>query len=48
MPMNQHAEKVDFSSTGATPDPVFYGTVEQIHQCAGCGIVQMRPADTSE
>jgi NAD(P)H-dependent FMN reductase len=41
--MNQHAEKVDFSSaTGA--DPVFYGTVQQVHQCAACGNVQMRPA----
>jgi NAD(P)H-dependent FMN reductase len=44
-PMNQHAEKVDFSSSPSTGDPVFFGTVQQIHQCAGCGNVQMRPAD---
>jgi hypothetical protein len=43
MPMNQHAEKVDFSSM-ATADPVFYGTVQQVHQCAGCANVQLRPA----
>ena len=45
-PMNQHAEKVDFS-TSTIADPVFYGTVQQIHQCAGCGNVQMRPAHAS-
>jgi hypothetical protein len=40
-PMNQHAEKVDFSSaTGA--DPVFYGTVQEVHQCTRCGAVQLR------
>jgi NAD(P)H-dependent FMN reductase len=40
--MNQHAQKVDFAShTGA--DPVFYGTVQEVHQCAACGNVQMRP-----
>ena len=45
MPMNQHAQKVDFTS-GATADPVFFGTVQEVHQCAGCGNVQMRPAET--
>jgi NAD(P)H-dependent FMN reductase len=46
MPMNQHAQKVDFSAIGQMPaDPVFYGVVQGIHQCAGCGNVQMRPAD---
>ena len=44
MPMNQHA--VDFSST-AHADPVFYGTVQEIHQCGNCGNVQMRPSDAS-
>jgi len=43
-PMNQHAEKVDFSST-LSVDPAFYGTVQEIHQCPGCGNVQTRPAD---
>jgi hypothetical protein len=47
-PMNQHAEKVDFSAAPATADPVFYGRVQQIHQCAGCGNVQVRPADASK
>jgi ribosomal protein S27E len=41
--MNQHAEKVDFSSPNAA-DPVFYGTVQEIHHCRGCGNVQTRPA----
>ena len=41
--MNQHAEKVDFASPNSA-DPVFYGTVQEIHQCRGCGNVQMRPA----
>jgi predicted RNA-binding Zn-ribbon protein involved in translation (DUF1610 family) len=44
-PMNQHAEKVDFSSAG---DPVFYGTVQQVHQCARCGNVQVRRADAPQ
>jgi hypothetical protein len=43
MPMNQHAEKVDFSSASSA-DPVFYGTVQEVHQCAGCANVQIRPA----
>ena len=46
-PMNQHAHKVDFSSP-VTADPVFYGTLQEIHQCAGCGNVQMRPADAAQ
>src|SRR5215467_6878701 len=41
--MNQHAEKVDFAAT-TTADPVFYGTVQEIHQCGSCGNVQTRPA----
>jgi NAD(P)H-dependent FMN reductase len=44
-PMNQHAQKVDFSAIGQMPaDPVFHGVVQEVHQCAGCGNVQMRPA----
>ena len=43
-PMNQHAEKVDFSSSTTMSDPVFYGTVKEVHQCAGCGNVELRPA----
>ena len=42
--MNQHAEKVDFSSPGVA-DPVFYGSIQEIHQCARCGNVQARPAE---
>jgi NAD(P)H-dependent FMN reductase len=45
-PTNQHAQKVDFSAVGQMPaDPVFHGVVQEIHQCTGCGNVQMRPAD---
>jgi len=45
-PMNQHAQKVDFSAIGQMPaDPVFHGVVQEIHQCASCGNVQMRPVD---
>jgi hypothetical protein len=47
-PMNQHAQKVDFSAIGQMPpDPVFHGVVQEIHQCANCGNVQMRPAAPS-
>jgi NAD(P)H-dependent FMN reductase len=42
-PMNQHAQKVDFATPNAA-DPVFFGTVQEIHQCAGCGAVQTRAA----
>lgn len=45
MPMNQHAEKVDFSKpSGDSADPVFYGTLQEVCQCAGCGAVQIRAA----
>jgi NAD(P)H-dependent FMN reductase len=45
-PMNQHAQKVDFSAIGRMPaDPVFHGVVQEVHQCASCGNVQLRPAD---
>jgi hypothetical protein len=44
-PMNQHAQKVDFSSS-TNSDPVFYGTVQEIHACAGCGNMQLRAADS--
>jgi NAD(P)H-dependent FMN reductase len=44
MPMNQHAEKVDFSSA-TSADPVFYATLKEVHHCAACGNVQLRPAD---
>jgi NAD(P)H-dependent FMN reductase len=48
MPMNQHAQKVDFSAIGQMPaDPVFHGVVQEIHQCASCGNVQMRPAEVA-
>jgi len=45
MPMNQHAQKVDFTS-GATADPVFFGTAQEVHQCPRCGNVELRPAET--
>ena len=43
-PMNHHAEKVDYS---VAVDPVFYGVVQQIHQCSACGNVEMR-ADAAD
>jgi NAD(P)H-dependent FMN reductase len=39
--MNQHAEKVDFSSVKSA-DSAFGGTVQEIHECPGCGNVQLR------
>jgi hypothetical protein len=42
-PMNQHAQKVDFASPNLA-DPVFFGTVQQIHGRTGCGAVQTRAA----
>jgi NAD(P)H-dependent FMN reductase len=41
--MNQHAEKVEFSSI-TSADPVFYGTVQGVHQCLSCDNIQLRPA----
>ena len=44
-PMNQHAQKVDFSAVGHMPvDPVFQGIVQEVHQCGSCGNVQLRVA----
>jgi NAD(P)H-dependent FMN reductase len=45
MPTNQHAEKVDYAAAHAMPEAVdaaFHGVVQEIHQCASCGNIQMR------
>jgi NAD(P)H-dependent FMN reductase/predicted RNA-binding Zn-ribbon protein involved in translation (DUF1610 family) len=45
--MNQHATKVDFGSGQAQPalvDPAFGGVLQGVHQCPGCGNVELRPA----
>jgi hypothetical protein len=35
VPMNQHAQKVNFSAIGQMPpDPAFHGVVQEIHQGA--------------
>ena len=47
--MNQHASKVDYSAGQHMPeavDPAFHGVVQEVHQCAGCGNVELR-ASTS-
>jgi hypothetical protein len=47
--MNQHGEKVDYSAVGPMPvDPVFHGVVQEVHQCTGCGNVQLPKADVSQ
>jgi NAD(P)H-dependent FMN reductase/predicted RNA-binding Zn-ribbon protein involved in translation (DUF1610 family) len=46
-PMNQHATKVDFAAGHQLParvDPAFAGVVQEVHQCPGCGNVELRPA----
>ena len=46
-PMNQHANKVDFSAASKQPetiDPVFNGVVQEVHQCPSCGNVEFRQA----
>ena len=45
--MNHHANKVDYSAGHADPraiDPVFSGVLQQVHQCPGCGNIELRRA----
>src|SRR5438067_4968737 len=47
--MNQHATKVDYSAGQQTPetvDPAFHGVVQEVHQCASCGNVELRASTT--
>ncbi len=46
-PMNCHAKKLDYGA--ATDDDTsdaldLGGILQEIHTCAGCGVVEMRPA----
>jgi ribosomal protein S27AE len=43
--MNQHATKVDYAAGQQLPgamDPDFHGVVQEVHQCAHCGNVELR------
>ena len=45
--MNHHANKVDYSAGHEAPeavDPDFSGVLQEVHQCPGCGNVELRPA----
>ena len=43
--MNHHAEKVDYSAADDAADPVFGGTVHEVHTCPECGGVELRKLD---
>ena len=40
--MNFHAEKIDYSDSGANVDAVFGGIVEEAHTCPVCGKTLLR------
>jgi uncharacterized protein (DUF983 family) len=43
--MNHHASKVDYSAGHDEPgaiDPVFNGVLQEVHQCAVCGNIELR------
>ena len=43
--MNHHANKVDYSAGHDVPDavdPAFGGEVQEVHQCAACGNIELR------
>ncbi len=43
--MNQHATKVDYSAGHQMPtavDPDFHGVLQKVHQCPGCGNIQLQ------
>jgi len=49
MTMNQHATKVDYSAGRQMPaavDPDFHGVLQEVHQCANCGNIELRPTTT--
>ena len=46
--MNQHAEKIDYSSSpdeSGAFDEDFGGVVEEVHSCPRCGKTETRPAE---
>ena len=42
--MNHHATKVDYSEEADAMDPVFGGTLEEVHTCPACGWIELRKA----
>jgi Uncharacterized protein conserved in bacteria len=42
--MNHHAMKIDYSVEDATDDPVFGGTLQEVHTCPHCGHSELRKA----
>jgi hypothetical protein len=45
--MNHHAYKVDYAAGRDEPgliDQVFYGALQEVHQCPRCGNVELRRA----
>ncbi len=40
--MNQHAMKVDYGVDDFAPNPIFGGTLKEVHTCPECGRVEMR------
>ncbi len=51
IPMNHHAEKIDYAAAMAEPqamDPDFGGVVEEVHTCPACGYTATRRASSGE
>jgi hypothetical protein len=49
--MNHHANKVDYAAGHAEPDtvdPIFNGVLQEVHQCPGCGNIELRRAPSVE
>ena len=49
IPMNHHAEKIDYAAAMAEPeamDPDFGGVVEEVHTCGGCSETATRRASS--
>lgn len=42
--MNHHAMKVDYTEAPDAIDPVFGGTLEEVHTCPACGRTELRKA----
>jgi predicted RNA-binding Zn-ribbon protein involved in translation (DUF1610 family) len=45
--MNHHANKVDYAAGARQPDavdPAFRGVLQEVHQCPGCGNIELRRA----
>jgi hypothetical protein len=42
--MNHHAMKVDYNNDADATDPVFGGTLEEVHTCPACGWTELRKA----